>query len=93
MNPQIFLLLYIIVINIIAFLVMWYDKKMALDSKWRIPEKELFMLAFLFGSIGIYLGMYRFRHKTKHKTFTIGIPIIFVINIILAIGIIKYVFM
>lgn len=93
MSLQTFFLLYIVVINIIAFITMLYDKKMAINYRWRVPEKEIFILALLLGSIGVYAGMYIFRHKTQHKKFSIGIPIILVINVISVIRIIQYLFM
>lgn len=65
---------YIIFMNIIAFSAMGIDKYKAKRKKWRIPEKNLMGLSLLGGSIGMILGMYFFRHKTKHKLFTIGCP-------------------
>lgn len=56
------------------------DKKKAEKKEWRIPEKTLFATAIIGGSIGIYLGMERYRHKTKHKSFTLGIPCILLIQ-------------
>lgn len=72
----------VIIINIIAFLIMGYDKKLAKDHKLRISEKALFTFALFFGGVGIYLGMYTFRHKTKHAKFTVLIPITIILNII-----------
>ena len=83
-------LIYFLVINLISFFTMWYDKKMAQKSMWRISEKTLFILAILLGGIGIIGGMYAFRHKTKHLKFTIGIPITILINIICIYYIFKY---
>lgn len=68
--------------------MMGYDKRKSVKNEWRISEKSLFLISFLFGSIGIYLGMGIFRHKTKHIKFKIGIPII----IFLQFGIIVYTF-
>ena len=61
---------------------MKFDKYQAKNNNFRISEKCLFIVAFLFGGIGIYIGMYKFRHKTKHVKFTIGIPIVIIINIL-----------
>ena len=69
---------------------MGYDKYLAKNNKWRISEKAIFTLSLLLGSIGTYLGMYKFRHKTKHLKFTIGIPVIFIINIITIYYMYKY---
>jgi len=61
---------------------MYIDKKKAREHKWRIPEGRLFLLAALFGSIGVLAGMRVFRHKTKHMKFIIGIPCIIIIQIL-----------
>lgn len=73
---------YFLVINLISYFVMWYDKKKAQNNDWRISEKALFLFALFLGGFGIYAGMYKFRHKTKHLKFTVGIPIVIVLNII-----------
>ena len=67
---------YFIVINIISFALMYTDKKRAMKHKWRISEKALFLSAILGGSLGSILGMYTFRHKTKHWYFVVGMPTI-----------------
>ena len=67
---------YLVIINAVGFLLMLIDKRKAVKGKWRIPENVLFGVAFLGGSVGILLGMYTFRHKTKHTTFTVGIPVL-----------------
>lgn len=74
---------YLIIINIIGFLSMFIDKEKAKRKQWRISEKALISIAILGGSIGTWVGMQSFRHKTKHKKFTIGIPVIIVIQLIL----------
>lgn len=78
-----YFLIYIIVINIYGFILVFVDKKRAINKKWRIPEAKLFSIASLFGSIGILSGMYIFHHKTKHYKFTIGIPAILILQIVL----------
>lgn len=70
-------------INIIAFITMYYDKRRAIKHKSRVPEKRLFLLAGIFGSIGIWGGMYSLRHKTKHTKFVIGIPLILLLQILI----------
>lgn len=74
--------IYVILINIIGFFVMKLDKHKAKNGKYRISEKAIFIIALLLGAIGVYLGMYKFRHKTKHLSFTVGIPVFILVNII-----------
>ena len=74
------ILIYLVVLNIIGFTIMGIDKSRAKRGAWRIPEKTLFLIAILGGSIGSLLGMKQFRHKTKHKTFTIGMPAILIVQ-------------
>lgn len=76
---------YLILINAASFLLMLSDKQKARKKKWRIPEKVLIGSAVIGGSIGAIAGMYTFRHKTKHPKFTIGIPVILALQIVLAI--------
>lgn len=78
-----YLIIYIVIINLIAFLAMYLDKRKARYGKWRIPEQTLFVLALIGGSIGAIAGMYTFRHKTKKLRFSIGFPVILVMQIIL----------
>lgn len=71
---------YLVIINGISFITIYIDKRKAEMHKWRISEVRLFMLAVLFGSIGILSGMKAFRHKTKHMKFVVGIPCIIIIQ-------------
>lgn len=74
---------YIIIVNSVSFLAMYIDKNKARKGKWRISEKNLFLLAFIFGSIGVFMGMQAFRHKTKHTKFKVGIPLVIIIQLYL----------
>ena len=76
-----YLLFYLIIINIISFILMFVDKQKAKKHKWRISEATLIGSSVIGGSIGMLLGMYCFRHKTKHKKFTILGPLILIIHI------------
>lgn len=58
---------------------MGIDKYKAIKDEWRIPEKTLFIIAILGGALGSWVGMYSFRHKTKHWYFVIGMPLILII--------------
>lgn len=81
---QNYVLGYLAAVNLAAFLLCAIDKWKAQRGRWRIPEKTLFLSALLGGSVGFMLGMKCFRHKTKHKSFTIGIPLIFTLQLALA---------
>ena len=77
------IIIYLIVINLIGFYMMWSDKRRAKWGKWRIPEQTLFIVTALGGGIGTIAGMYTFHHKTKKLKFTIGLPTILILEIIL----------
>ena len=79
-----YLLIYLAAVNVAAFAAMGIDKAKAKAGAWRVPEATLFLLAVLGGSVGGILGMQLFRHKTKHKTFTVGSPAILVCQLALA---------
>lgn len=76
-------IIYLAVINIITFAVFGIDKLKAVKDKWRIPEKVLFLLSIIGGSVGAILGMYTFKHKTKKPPFKYGIPAILIVQIVL----------
>ena len=82
-----YFLWYLLLINAAAFMLMLVDKRKAIKNRWRIPERTLILSAVFGGSIGALLGMYTFRHKTKHLKFTLGIPAILIAQISLAIWI------
>ena len=81
------LLVWLAVINLLTFIVYGADKRRARKGKWRVPEKTLFLLPLLGGSIGALLGMRMFHHKTKHWYFVWGIPAILLAQIALAVWI------
>lgn len=80
------IIIYLVIINLIAFLSMLIDKKKAKWGKWRIPENTLFLYAILGGTIGSIAGMYTFRHKTKKTKFYIGMPVLLVLQILAVIA-------
>lgn len=84
-HRYVYLIIYLVIINIIGFAIMGIDKKKAENHKWRIPEKTLFFVAIIGGSIGTNLGMKVFRHKTKHSSFVIGMPAILAFQIMMAV--------
>lgn len=80
-----YLLIYLILINLITFVVYADDKRRAKKHLWRTSEGTLVMLAVIGGSIGALLAMLLLRHKTRHTRFTIGIPTILIAQILLVI--------
>ena len=78
------IIIYLIGINILAFLVFGIDKWKARRGKWRIPEATLIGMSIAGGSIGALLGMNLFRHKTQKRKFTLGIPAILIAQAVLA---------
>ncbi len=77
------LLYYLIVINVVTLIVYGIDKVKAMKGKWRISEATLLILAVIGGSIGALLGMKVWRHKTMHKKFKYGLPLILLVQIAL----------
>lgn len=84
------IIIYFVVINIVGFLIMFIDKQKAKKGAWRIPERIIFIITALGGGIGTISGMYIFRHKTKKLNFIIGLPLITILEIILAIYLIFF---
>ena len=78
------IVIYLVVINVMTFLTFGIDKWKAKKSKWRIREAALLTLALLGGSVGAWLGMKVWHHKTLHKKFRYGIPAIFILQLIVA---------
>ena len=75
------LLYLILIVNIVTFIVYGVDKQKARCGKWRIPESTLLLLAFMGGSVGAWLGLKVWRHKTKHRKFTICIPLFLILHL------------
>lgn len=75
---------YLLLINVIAFLLMLVDKYKAKKNLWRIPEATLMGVAAIGGSLGALIGMYLVRHKTRHPKFTVGIPLLLIIQVLIA---------
>ena len=69
--------------NLVTFILYGADKAKAMKGKWRIPEKTLLLFAACFGGLGAFLGMKVFRHKTKHTSFRILVPMCMIIQFIL----------
>lgn len=82
---HIILTIYLIAINIATFFAYGIDKWKARRSKWRIPESTLLTLAVLGGSIGAFIGMRTWHHKTMHNKFKYGVPLIINLQVVLAV--------
>ena len=82
-TPTLIGIIYLVITNIIGYAIMGIDKSKAKKHAWRIPEKTLFGISIIGGSLGTLLGMYSFRHKTKHWYFVIGMPVILIIHVVL----------
>jgi uncharacterized membrane protein YsdA (DUF1294 family) len=78
-----YLLVYLIIVNALTLLFMLVDKVKAKRNLWRIPERTLLSLCALGGSLGGLLGMKLFRHKTLHLRFSIGIPVMLAVHVVI----------
>ena len=76
------IIIYLLIVNILGFLMMYIDKQKAKKGSWRIQEKTLFIITALGGGIGTIAGMYMFRHKTQKIAFVIGFPTIVILEVI-----------
>ena len=88
-NLQNIILIYLAVINVVTFFMYGIDKWKAKKSKWRIRETALLGLAVLGGSIGAWLGMKVWHHKTQHKKFKYGVPAIIIVQLAITVFFIK----
>ena len=94
-SPWAWLAVWLVIINLVTFFVFGVDKlkakrKEKKDTVRRVPERRLFLLAILGGSIGALLGMKAWHHKTLHKTFRFGIPAILILQIVIPVGLWLY---
>ena len=94
-NPWALLACYLLVMNLVTFLVFGLDKwkakrKVKNESVRRVPERALFLLAILGGSLGALLGMKVFHHKTLHKSFRFGIPAILTLRVLIPLGLLVW---
>ena len=79
---MIYFQIYLCVVNIIAIIVCAADKIKAQLNKWRISEKTLLAISVIGGALGMYITMLIIRHKTKHKTFMIGLPFLILVHVV-----------
>lgn len=78
------LLVYILFINVVALIMYGLDKYKAVHSAWRISERVLLLVALVGGAMGALIGMYLFRHKTRHARFVVFVPLFLVVQLFLA---------
>lgn len=76
-TPAAWILVYAAFVNLVGFALMGIDKHRSKIHRWRIPEKMLFFSALIGGALGCIMGMFTFRHKTRHWYFRLGMPLIF----------------
>ena len=81
MNVLLIAAILLLILNLISFCLMAYDKQCAKKGKWRVPEKTLFLSAACFGGLGGILGMYVCHHKTKHWYFVVFFPLFLILQI------------
>ena len=83
------LITYFAIVSLTLCVFMYIDKQRAIKKEWRISEKTLLTLAFFGGAVGGVLGMYLFRHKTKHNAFAFGFPLMAAVHIYLIVQFMK----
>lgn len=81
--------LYGLLMGLVGFSIMGYDKKQAVKGGRRVPERTLFLIALIGGAAGVWFGMSFFRHKTKHVSFQVGVPLLLLMNAYVFIEIMK----
>lgn len=75
------LIYYLLAVNVLTFIIYGVDKWKARSGRWRVPEATLMGLAALGGSVGAWMAMQLFRHKTQKKKFRYGVPVLFVLQV------------
>ena len=90
LTPMGILTLYLVIINILNFAMFGADKWKAKHDRRRVPERTLWLLTVLGGALGALIGMQVFRHKTQHRSFRWGVPLLLLVQIILLILLIYY---
>ncbi|MDQ1909265.1 DUF1294 domain-containing protein [Paenibacillus sp. GD4] len=84
--------LYLLLINLFGLLIMGADKRKAKRKNRRVPEKRLFFIALAGGAAGVWIGMQLWRHKTKHESFTVGVPFLFILNVLCVYLLLKWLY-
>jgi len=76
---------YLVLVNLVSFVMYGIDKRKAIKDQWRIPEKTLLLAALVGGSLGAFVGMQIFHHKTKHWKFILGVPACMILHVALGV--------
>ncbi|MFC4103463.1 DUF1294 domain-containing protein [Paenibacillus xanthanilyticus] len=84
------IVIYLVLINIAAFMLMGNDKALARQGKRRVSERRLMTYAAVGGSVGAYLGMRAYRHKTKHAKFYIGLPVLVIAHVVVLVALFRW---
>ena len=90
-NKELYFILYLLIINLLAFITFALDKRKAMKKDFRVPEATLLFLSLLGGGLGGLMAMVIFKHKLSKKLFYIGLPVIIISNIIIELMIINYI--
>lgn len=85
-----YFIIYLIVINTIALIITIYDKRAAEKHKWRVKERTLMLISALGGAPLMYLTMLTIQHKTRKPLFMVGIPLIFIVECVIAFLVLRY---
>jgi len=76
-------LIYLIAVNIFTLILMWWDKRKAKKKEWRVAEATLLLLSFVGGALGLFLGIFKFRHKTLKRSFRAAAVISLIVSLII----------
>jgi uncharacterized membrane protein YsdA (DUF1294 family) len=83
MDIELYIAIFALLISVVSLMLTVYDKVASMAKKWRIPEKVLMLFGFFGGATVMYITMQIIRHKTKHKKFMIGLPVMIVVHLVL----------
>ncbi|TYP77548.1 DUF1294 domain-containing protein [Paenibacillus methanolicus] len=84
------IVIYLVLMNIAAFMLMGNDKALARQGKRRVSERRLMTYAAIGGSVGAYLGMRAYRHKTKHAKFYVGLPVLVIVHVVVLVALFRW---
>lgn len=85
--------IYLFFINLFAFFLTLYDKRRAIRDRWRVPERALLTVSAVGGALGMLIAMHAFHHKTRKKKFSIGVPLLLILDCLLLAGLYYFVYL